>query len=717
MRRFHILANFILGLSLAKGVAQSDRQTYEEFALREKGDVEHGREVFAKAACATCHTVDGTGARVGPDLFAIGDKFSRRDLIRSVLEPSAVIAIGFGTTIIETKSGAIFAGVVKQAGETWTELMGVDAKLVRFATAEVASQKTGSQSLMPEGLPAAMSLPDFANLMAYLETLRQPVATLTARGVRDEIPRASGQVTFEPFFSASMRLDRPVWFGEVPGRPGNYAVLENFGRSWLIEKTGDAETRTPLVDLSGVVRGGGATGLLALAFHPHFAENRKYFLKYQIEESGRISTLIVERKFAPDFRGDSGEPPRTLLNIPSTTQDHNGGCLAFGPDGFLYFGMGDTGPQGDPQGHGQDLSLLLGKLCRIDVDRAEDGRPYAIPADNPFRGQPGVRGEIWALGFREPWRFTFDSLTHDLWFGDVGQDRFEEVGIVRAGENHGWNVLEGFNPYSPRYRRDGANYIPPVLSYSHRVGVSVTGGYVYRGQRAAAMSGWYVFADFETRRVFALTQTNRVVDKVVEIGRAPTRAVSFTEGRDGELSLVGFDAGVIYRLGLENVDPTPLEARSISDTAEKAAVPWRIARQAPADDWFRADFDDTAWPIAPAGFGGPNTPGAINRTEWRTSDLWLRHEFSLPENFAATSTFALRIHHDEDAEVYLNGVEIARLPRWTQGYIELPLTADAARAFRAGRNVLAVHCHQNTGGQYIDCGLVEYVRPKPSVSW
>lgn len=117
-------------------------------------------------------------------------------------------------------------------------------------------------------------------------------------------------------------------------------------------------------------------------------------------------------------------------------------------------------------------------------------------------------------------------------------------------------------------------------------------------------------------------------------------------------NLVGFDAGVIYRLGLENVDPTPLEARSISDTAEKAAVPWRIARQAPAEGWFRADFDDAARPVSPAGFGGPNTPGAINRTEWLTSDLWLRREFSLPENFAPTSTFALRIHHDEDAEVY-----------------------------------------------------------------
>ena len=201
-------------------------------------------------------------------------------------------------------------------------------------------------------------------------------------------------------------------------------------------------------------------------------------------------------------------------------------------------------------------------------------------------------------------------------------------------------------------------------------------------------NGWYVFADFESRRVFA-------------------------EGRDGELFLVGYDNGVIYRLGLEHVDPTPLESRFLAEAAEKGAVLWRIARQAPADGCFRADFDDAAWPIAPAGFGAPNTPGAINRTEWRTSDIWLRREFVLPDNFtlATASSVALRIHHDEDAEVYLNGAEIARLSRWTQGYIEVPLEPEAARALRPGRNLLAVHCHQNNGGQYIDCGLVEYVRP------
>src|SRR5207247_1595723 len=156
----------------------------------------------------------------------------------------------------------------------------------------------------------------------------------------------------------------------------------------------------------------------------------------------QITTVLVEKQAAPDFRRDSGRPSRRLLTIPCVTQNHTGGCIAFGPDGFLYLGMGDTGPQQDPNGHGQNMQILLGKMLRIDVDRMEGGLPYAIPADNPFRATPNVRPEIWALGFREPWRFSFDPVTGDLWVGDVGQDRVEEVAIVRRGENHGWNVYE-----------------------------------------------------------------------------------------------------------------------------------------------------------------------------------------------------------------------------------------------------------------------------------
>jgi putative heme-binding domain-containing protein len=654
--------------------------------------------------------VDGSSGRAGPDLFAIGDKFPRRELIRSILSPSSTIAVGYGTTSITRKTGDIVVGVIKQATETWVELKGMDGKAIRVETADIASQTTLPTSLMPIGLYQALSLEEFSNLIAYLEHLRQPRSGATnAANTLDEVPRARKSAVLSTLFQDHIRFEHPVWIGEMPGRPGVFLVLEHFGRMWIVEKRIDGDQQRLFLDLRPVVRGGGATGLLAFDFHPGFGKDRRYYLKYQIEESGRISTIIEERRFAANLMSDSGEPPRTLLKIPGVTQDHNGGSMTFGPEGYLYIGMGDTGPQRDPQGHGQDMSLLLGKLLRIDVNREEGGRPYAIPADNPYIGGEGIRQEIWASGFREPWRISFDSLTRDLWLGDVGQDQFEEVDIVRSGENHGWNVFEGGNAFSERYRRDNATYTPPVFSYPHRLGVSVTGGFVYRGSQAPRMEGWYVFADYESRRIWALQESDRKLQRIVEIGRAPSRAVSFAQRLDRELCLVGYDDGIIYGVGLATVDPTPLEKRVLAETAEIGPVSWRTTQQRPPDDWMGFEFDDSGWAVSQAGFGTAGTPGAIVRTNWASSDIWLRRELTLAarpgENGAS---LALRIHHDEDAEIYVNGVLGARLPRWTTGYAEVALADAAVAALQPGRNVLAIHCHQQNGGQYIDAGLVEY---------
>ncbi len=697
-------------------------RAYVDFAMQNQGNAAKGRELFAseqKALCAMCHSVDGTSSKAGPDLSFVGEKFPRRELIRTILEPSASIAVGYGTTVVETKAGETFLGVIKQSTDAWLELKSVHGEPVRIAKSEIKEQSTSEISLMPEGLATAMTHQEFADLVAYLESLRQPeTAFASTQGMPAQIPIAARAVELQPFFSANVRLNRPVWFGEVPGFTNRFIVLEHGGRSWIIERTESGDAQETFVDLSGEVRVGGATGLLGLAFHPKLRENRKYYLKYQIVENGRISTLLVERQFASDFKSDSGQPSRQLLKIPSTTQDHNGGSIAFGPDGFLYLGMGDTGPQEDPQGHGQDLNLWLGKILRIDVDGSENDLPYAIPADNPFRNATNARPEIWAYGFREPWRFSFDRATGDLWVGDVGQNKIEEVAIVRAGENHGWNVFEGFTPFSNRYRREDAKYIPPVFAYPRREGVSVTAGYVYRGTRAPAMVGRHICGDFESRRIWALAQTNRILSNVVEIGRAPTRIVSFSEGSDGELYLVGYDAGVIYRMNLASVDPTPLEMRVLAATSEQSGVRWRYSVQRPPDDWFRADFDDSAWTDAPGGFGTSGTPGAIVRTEWRTPDIWLRRDFNLATDAGRSDaqSVALRLHHDEDAEIYVNGVEAAQVPRWSSGYVEVPLSAEAARTLRAGRNVMAIHCRQKSGGQYIDAGLVEFIRPPQSAA-
>lgn len=708
------------GQSSATQIAQNTTaaagglQAYEAFAMRTQGDAERGRRVFTNeqaAACIRCHTTDGSSGKVAPDLFAIADKFSRQDIIRSILEPASAIAIGYDTTVIETKADEEFQGVIKQATDSWVELMGWDAKTFHIATSDIASQRTATGSFMPAGFEKTMTPQGFADLVAYLETLHQPISSpASGPGMPETIPSAARPVLLQPFFGPGIRLEHPVWFGPVPGQTNRFVVLEHAGKSWVVERAAGGETQSPLVDLSKTVRVGGATGLLGLAFHPKFAENRRYFLKYQILEASRIYTLLVERHFAKDFRSDSGEPGRELMRIESVTQDHNGGCIEFGPDGFLYLGMGDTGPQRDPQGHGQDLSTLLGKMLRIDVDHAADGRAYVIPLDNPFISQTNARPEIWAAGFREPWRFSFDSHTGDLWVGDVGQDSYEEITVVRAGENHGWNVFEGSVPYSDRYRRESENYIPPVFCYSHREGVSVTGGHVYRGSRAPDMAGRYVCGDFESRRIWALTQTNRQLSGVVEIGRAPTRIVSFAQDAAGELYLIGYDNGVIYQMDLASVDPSPVEKRVLAETSERTPVRWHYTLQAPAADWFQPGFIDAKWNYAPGGFGTGGTPGAVVRTSWSNDNIWLRREFAV-DVVSASKSLALRIHHDEDAEIYLNGVEAARLPRWTSGYVEVPLTAEAASALHPGRNVMAIHCRQNSGGQYIDAGLVEYVKP------
>jgi glucose/arabinose dehydrogenase len=173
-------------------------------------------------------------------------------------------------------------------------------------------------------------------------------------------------------------------------------------------------------------------------------------------------------------------------------------------DGFLYLVMGDTGPHNDPNGHAQNLQLLLGKLLRIDVDHAEAGAPYSIPADNPFRGEAGVRPEIWAYGFRNPWRFCFDRLTGDLWLADVGQDRVEEVDIVHRGENYGWNVFEGFEPFSNQYRKEGRTFTKPVFAYRRKYGNSITGGHVYRGDKNSSFYGAYICGDYNSKRIFAI---------------------------------------------------------------------------------------------------------------------------------------------------------------------------------------------------------------------
>ena len=184
---------------------------------------------------------------------------------------------------------------------------------------------------------------------------------------------------------------------------------------------------------------------------------------------------------------------------------------------------------------------------RIDVDHAEDGKAYAIPADNPFRGRADARPEIWAYGFRNPWRFSFDPVTGELWLGDVGQDRVEEIDLVRPGENYGWNVYEGFEPFSNQYRKEDRRYTPPVFAYKRRYGASVTGGLVYRGDKQSTFYGVYLFGDYVSKRIFGLTQENGTLKTVRQLGRIPQGLVSFATDKAGNIYVVGYE-GTIYQL-------------------------------------------------------------------------------------------------------------------------------------------------------------------------
>lgn len=283
------------------------------------------------------------------------------------------------------------------------------------------------------------------------------------------------------------------------------------GRLFIVEQGGlihilkdGALLPIPFLDLTQKVVCCGERGLLGFVFHPKYAENGFFYVDYTESVNNQLYTVIARYSVSasdPNLADPSSE--LRLLHIEQPYQNHKGGQLQFGPDGYLYIGMGDGGSQGDPDGNGQSLQTLLGKILRIDVDHSQ---PYAIPADNPFATGGGL-WEIWAFGLRNPWRFSFDRQTGDLYIGDVGQDAWEEIDYLPVGspggENFGWNYYEGTHPYrgSPPL---GTNFVMPVAEYSHDLGEAVIGGYVYRGKNLPAWQGVYLYGDYSSGRVWGL---------------------------------------------------------------------------------------------------------------------------------------------------------------------------------------------------------------------
>jgi glucose/arabinose dehydrogenase len=333
------------------------------------------------------------------------------------------------------------------------------------------------------------------------------------------------------------QLEQPVAMAVRPGERTLYLV-EQVGRVRAVR--GGQLDPTPVVDISDQVTAGGEQGLLGLAFSP----NGRYLYLHYTDRDGdhQLAELTMSGQ-----RADPGSQ-RSLLRIDDPFANHNGGQLAFGPDQRLYIAFGDGGAGGDPEGNGQSLDSLLGKILRIDP-RPGGGRPYQIPPDNPFVDRDGARPEIWDYGLRNPWRFSFDAATGDLWIGDVGQNAYEEVDFEPAGSggrNYGWNRREGRHPFEGGDRPDGA--VDPVIEYGRAGGAcTVIGGFVYRGQRIRGLRGAYLYGDYCAGWVRAARVRDGAVAEERDLGLAIPGLSSFGTDASGELYALSL-GGDVYRI-------------------------------------------------------------------------------------------------------------------------------------------------------------------------
>jgi glucose/arabinose dehydrogenase len=335
---------------------------------------------------------------------------------------------------------------------------------------------------------------------------------------------------------------KPVDIASPPGDPGKIIVVEQAGIIRLIQNGLTSEQ--PFLDiLDRVGSSGSEQGLLGIAFHPQYAQNRFFYVNYT-----DLNGNTVIARFTASQKGEMVDPQseKRLIQVDQPFPNHNGGGLAFGPDGFLYIGLGDGGSAGDPNNNAQNTNVLLGKLLRIDVSQPDN---YAIPKNNPF-ANGGGKPEIWAFGLRNPWRFSFDPRKGDLYIGDVGQDLWEEVDYLPVGStggtNFGWSFMEGNHPYRLQGDIPG-NLIAPITEYDHNSGCSITGGSVYRGQALPDWQGVYFYADFCQGTVWGLLKSETGV-QVKQIFRIPGNISSFGVDGSGEIYALDLQKGIVFKL-------------------------------------------------------------------------------------------------------------------------------------------------------------------------
>src|SRR3954467_13776367 len=341
--------------------------------------------------------------------------------------------------------------------------------------------------------------------------------------------------------SSSLTFDFPVFLTAPFGNTGRLFVVEKGGRIKVISR----ETNTLIgifLDISGLVSTGGEQGLLGVAFDPLYSTNRRFYVSYT-DTAG--NSVIARYVVSADANVAAPNADSIILTVAQPFANHNGGMIAFGPDGMFYIGFGDGGSGGDPGNRAQNPNELLGKLLRIDVSQGASA--YSVPPSNPFVGQSGSRAEVWSLGLRNPWRFSFDRQTGDLYIADVGQGNFEEVDVATAASgagrrvNYGWNVMEGNHCYPEGTACNTAGLTTPQLEYNHAGGAcSITGGYVYRGSAMPALQGTYFYGDFCSEFVRSFRLANGMANELQDWTalRPGGSITSFGEDASGELYLM-----------------------------------------------------------------------------------------------------------------------------------------------------------------------------------
>ncbi len=367
-------------------------------------------------------------------------------------------------------------------------------------------------------------------------------------------PGGTGIVLTEAF--PGLSFTQPVALLMAPGDTTRWFVVEQSGVVRTFANDPMASASTVFLDIAGKVDNGpNEAGLLGAAFHPDWGTNGNYEFFVSYTAPGPL-TSVISRFYSADT-GATIDPAveEVILTVPQDFGNHNGGQIEFGPDGLLYAGFGDGGNGGDPRDRAQDTSNLLGTIVRVDVDSAD---PYAVPLGNPFANGVttptcaqgfggGACGEIFAWGLRNPWRWSFDRQTGALWAGDVGQGAFEEIDVVEVGGNYGWRCFEGTMAFDGTGNCPGG-YTDPVTEYGRGVGQSVTGGYVYRGTAVPSLVGQYVYGDFITGSIFAIPANSAPGVATAEILDAGFNISTFAEDADGEVYVIDYSAGRIYRI-------------------------------------------------------------------------------------------------------------------------------------------------------------------------